>query len=84
MPIGEVKMPILAALIKGDPLVNIAGAYFPAWLACVVAGSLATWLLHALAERRGLQAALQPAPLMVPSLFIALTCGFWLVFFSSR
>ena len=74
------NLPALLALFKstGDPLLNIAGAYFPAWLACMVAGALGTWLAGQI-----LGAALRPAVLMVPALFALLTCGVWLVFFSA-
>lgn len=84
MLIGTMKMPGLPALIKGDPLVNVAGAYFPAWLACMMVGALGTWLLHLLATRTGFDAVLRPAPLMVPGLFVTLTCGTWLIVFAFR
>ncbi len=84
MLIGTMKMPGLLALIKGDPLVDVAGAYFPAWLACMVVGAVGTWLIHLLAGRTGFGAVLRPAPLMVSGLFIALTCGTWLFVFAFR
>jgi YtcA family len=84
MHIGELRMPILVALINGDPLVNVAGVYFPAWLVCMVAGGLATWVLHVLIARSRWPEVLQPAALMVPALFIALTCGTWSLLFAAR
>ena len=79
------NLPALLALFKstGDPLLDIAGAYFPAWLACMVAGALGTWLISQILSRIGLGAALRPAVLMVPALFALLTCCVWLVFFSA-
>jgi uncharacterized membrane-anchored protein len=79
------NLPALLALFKstGDPLLNIAGAYFPAWLACMVAGALGTWLADQILARLGLGAALRPAVLMVPALFALLTCGVWMMFFSA-
>ena len=78
-------LPGLIGLIKpsGDPLVNIAGAYFPAWLACMLVGVAGTWALHAAAERTGVAAALRPQAVMLALLFLALTCGTWLLFFSA-
>jgi len=40
MIIGTLKLPGLLGLIKssGDPLVDVAGAYFPAWLAACWSG----------------------------------------------
>jgi hypothetical protein len=82
---SDAKLPALIALIKspGDPLLNIAGAYFPAWLGCMIAGALGSWLLGAILLRLGLEAALRPSLLMYPALFALLTCTIWLVFFSA-
>ena len=79
------KLPAVLALIKspGDPLLDVAGAYFPAWLGCMIAGALGTWLLGEILTRLGIGAALRPAVLMVPALFATLTCVVWLVFFSA-
>lgn len=86
MNIESAKLPAVLALIKssGDPIVDVAGAYFPAWLACMIAGALGTWLLGVFLSRLGLNAVLRPSPLMYPCLFAALTGGVWLVFFSAR
>jgi hypothetical protein len=86
MDIGSAKLPALLALIKssGDPLVDVAGAYFPAWLACMIAGALGAWLVADIAARTGLSAVLRPAVLMYPAVFAAITGTFWLLFFSAR
>ena len=80
------EMPVLLAVFKsaGDPLVNVAGAYFPAWLACMIAGALGTWVSALFCGRFGWSVLFRPSALMVPVVFIGLTCGMWLVFFSSR
>ena len=84
MLMGSPKLPVLLALFKGDPLIDVAGAYFPAWLACLFAGLLGSWLVQRLLARAGLAEALCPAPLMLPALFLAITCGTWLLAFSVR
>jgi hypothetical protein len=86
MNIGAAKLPAVLALIKssGDPLVDIAGAFFPAWLACMIAGALGTWLLGVLLSRIGLAAVLRPSAIMCPCLFAALAGGVWILFFSAR
>lgn len=86
MNIGAAKLPALLALIKssGDPLVDVAGAYFPAWLACMIAGALGTWLVAVFLPRFGLAAVLRPSAIMYPCLFAALSGGVWMVFFSAR
>ena len=78
------KMPGLIALIKGDQLVDVAGAYFPAWLACMAAGAIGTWLLDGLASRTRFSEALRPAPLMLSGLFVAITSWAWILIFSAR
>ena len=50
----------------------------------MVAGGLATWVLHVLAARSRWPEVLQPAALMVSALFIALTCWTWFLFFAAR
>jgi hypothetical protein len=74
------------AIIKssGDPLVDIAGAYFPAWLACLLAGLAGTWMIHAAAVRFGCADIVRPAALMLPGIFVAIACGIWLLLFSVR
>ncbi len=87
MSIGAtIKVPAHLALIKfsGDPLVDIAGAYFPAWLACMLAGAAGAWVLAAAASRVGLGAIFRPAPVMLTATFVAITCGAWLLFFAAR
>lgn len=82
---SDAKLPALIALIKspGDPLLDIAGAYFPAWLGCMIAGALGSWLVGEILPRLGLAGVLRPTLLMYPALFALLTCAVWLVFFSA-
>jgi hypothetical protein len=83
---SSLKLPALLAWFKtsGDPLINIAGAYFPAWLACMIAALIGTWGLAELAARMRCGPLLKPAVLMVPVVFAGLAGGFWLLFFSAR
>lgn len=77
--------PILA-IIKycGDPLINVAGAYVPAWLACMLAGILGTWFLEILIHRFECSSILQPPVLMIPAIFSAITLWTWLFLFAAR
>lgn len=75
---------LAAGKLSGSPLIDVAGAYFPAWLVCVLAGLLGTWLISSLIGRSRFAAVLLPAPLMLPSLFLILCCGTWLLLFSAR
>lgn len=74
------------AVIKsgGDPLVNIAGAYFPAWLACMIIGVLGTWLIHLIFSRLKIPNTLNPPVIMIPALFSAITLWSWFLYFASR
>ena len=76
----------MLAIIKfsGDPLINVAGAYFPAWLACMFAGIFGTWILGILAHRLECSSILEPPILMIPAIFSAITLWTWLFLFAAR
>ena len=67
-----------------DPQLNIAGAYFPAWLLSMIGGLLAFWVLHLVIVRTGMIPFLVPIPLVYAALLTAMICGFWLLFFAAR
>lgn len=79
-------MSFILAIIKfsGDPLINVAGAYFPAWLACMLAGIFGTWFLNILFHRLELSSILHPQALMIPAFFAAITLWTWLFIFAAR
>lgn len=66
-----------------DPQFNLSGAYFPAWLACVLGALVGTWVLHVILLRLGISKYLRPAPIVYIAIFAALSCGLWLIFFSA-
>ena len=67
-----------------DPQLNIAGAYFPAWLLCMIGGLLAFWVIHLVFLRTGIIPFLIPIPLVYAAVLTSLICGIWLLFFSTR
>ena len=67
-----------------DPQLNIAGAYFPAWLLCMIGGLLSFWVLHLVFLRTGIIPFLIPIPLVYAALLSSLICVIWLIFFSTR
>jgi hypothetical protein len=71
----------LLACASCDPLIDVAGAFFPAWILCIVIAITATVLLRLLFAHVRIEPALGPLVLVYPSLAtgIALTC--WLLFF---
>ena len=78
-------IPILAAaaLFAGcDPIVNVAGANFPAWLFCAICGAILTVMIRPVFVITGIDAYLWPAPIVYLSLTILLGCIVWLIFFN--
>ena len=70
------------ALMRGcSPQCNIGGAYFPAWLACLLSGLLGLWILHEIAVRVGFAPYLRPAPLVYLCAFASIASATWLLFF---
>ena len=64
-----------------DPVVNVFGSYFPAWVVCMVAGVALTVVLRPLLVALRLEPHLGPLLLVYPSLGLLLTMLTWLVFF---
>jgi len=72
----------LAFLAGGcDPILNIQGSFFPAWMVCLVVGvSLALVLRYVFARAR-LEPYLGPLILIYPSLTLLLAIATWLLFY---
>jgi len=86
---GEIATFILAALAAApfvlggcDPVVNIAGANFPAWLLCAIVGGVLTAVIRPLLIVAGIEPHMGPRPLVYTCLAILLGCSVWLVFFN--
>ena len=67
-----------------DPQLNIAGAYFPAWLLSMIGGLLAFWVIHLVFLRTGIIPFLIPITLVYAAVLASLICGIWLLFFAAR
>ena len=65
-----------------DPVLNIAGAHFPAWLVCALAGSLLAALLWLFFLAVRIDAYLWPRPLVYSSLAVLLAGFLYLIFFN--
>jgi len=72
----------LVTLVGCDPVINIAGANFPAWLFCAVAGSIATAALRPVLTATKVEPHLGPLILIYPCLSILLACLIYLIFFN--
>jgi hypothetical protein len=64
-----------------DPLIDVAGAFFPAWILCIAGAIVATGLLRVVFVRARLEPQLGPLVLIYPSLATALALAGWLLFF---
>jgi len=65
-----------------DPVLNIAGAHFPAWLVCALAGALGAALTRPLFLAVRIDTYLWPRPLVYASLAVLLACLIYLFFFN--
>jgi len=82
------KLPLAATALLGmtfagcDPVVNVAGANFPAWLLCAILGVLMAGMLRPVFAKTGLEPYLGPLLVIYPCLAVALACLVYLVFFN--
>jgi hypothetical protein len=70
-----------AGLSGCDPVVNVAGANFPAWLVCAIAGASALALLRLVFVALNLEAYLWHVALVYLSLGVLVACLVYLLFF---
>jgi YtcA family len=77
-------IPALAAMgIAGcDPVINIAGANFPAWLLCLLAGAALAAILRPLLILARLDPHMGPAPVIYTSLALMFALIVWIIFFN--
>ena len=74
----------LALLASGcDPILNIYGSFFPAWVVCLVVGVLFTVLLRLVFALIRVEQYLGPLLVIYPSLTLLLTLVTWLIFFQT-
>jgi hypothetical protein len=74
---------MLAALVCAscDPLIDVAGAFFPAWILCIAIAIVATGLLRLAFAQARIEPFVGPLVIIYPSLATAIALGCWLVFF---
>jgi hypothetical protein len=65
-----------------DPVVNIAGANFPAWLLCSIVGAILMAVIRPIFVVSGVEPHMGPRALVYTSLAVLLACMVWLVFFN--
>jgi len=70
------------ALTGCDPIVNIAGANFPAWMLCAIIGAVASAVLHSPLTAIGIEPHLGPRTIIYPCLAFLIGCAVYLIFFN--
>jgi hypothetical protein len=74
---------LLAGIISGcvgsTPLIGIAGAEFPVWILCLIAGILAALFLRPVFVAIGIDDWMAPRPVVYASLALTMAFLFWLL-----
>ena len=78
---GLLALPAVAA--GCDPVVDVFGSFFPAWVVCMTVGIVLAALARLLLDRAELEPHLGPLLLVYPCLALLLTMLTWLVLFST-
>ncbi|HUP07026.1 MAG TPA: YtcA family lipoprotein [Caldimonas sp.] len=82
--LARAQIAVTGVLLGGcdrAPTVTVLGAYFPAWMLCILVGGglmLVAWRLLVAA---GLDAAFGPRGLVYPALALVFTLLVWVIFF---
>ena len=63
------------------PIINLWGAYWPAWVLCLVSGILLTLVSRFILSWTRLEPHLGPLLLVYPMLIVAYACGLWLLLY---
>jgi hypothetical protein len=71
----------VAALPGCDPVIDIEGAYFPAWLLCVIVGIVLAVLSRYVFVWLKIERHMGPLPLVYSCLALFLALVTWMVFF---
>lgn len=80
----RIRLPValLTTLAGCDPVVNIAGANFPAWLLCAIVGAILAAMFRPVFAATRVEPYLGPQLLIYPCLGILLACLTYLILFS--
>ena len=63
------------------PIINLWGAYWPAWVACLVCGIILALGSRLIFSWTRLEPHLGPLLLVYPMLIVAYACGLWLLLY---
>lgn len=71
----------LMTLTACDPILDIDGAFFPAWMLCLIVGIILAFACNPWFVRLGIEPYLGPPVLIYPCLALLFTLATWLIFF---
>ena len=63
------------------PSINLLGAFFPSWMACILIGIALTLAARRALAAGGIESSIGPRVLVYPALALAFTLGAWVTFF---
>jgi len=75
--------PLVLLAAACEPIVDIEGSFFPAWMLCIAVGIVLTIVVRRLLAALGLEPYLGPLALVYPSLALLLTLVVWLTLFKT-
>jgi hypothetical protein len=82
-----IRLPLLTAAILPltgcDPIFDVGGAFFPAWIICLLAGGAATLIIREILSWLALEDHIFWRPLSYLGCFFAISTWTWLFFFST-
>jgi len=71
-----------AALLSGcDPIFSVDGAFFPAWLLCMIAAGFLLGGIRWIVHRLGWEPFVRPRVLVYFCVYLNCTLGLWLLIF---
>jgi YtcA family len=73
-----VLVPAFVQCAACDPLVDVAGAFFPGWMVCILVAIASTTLLRHFLSRAQLEPSLGPLLIIYPSLAATIALVLWL------
>ncbi len=79
---GAATLAAAVGLSGCDPVVNIAGANFPAWLICAITGAVLAALIRPIFLWTQIEPYLWPLPLVYLSLGVLMASIVYLIFFN--
>ncbi|MCC6641032.1 MAG: hypothetical protein IT386_07705 [Deltaproteobacteria bacterium] len=72
---------LLGAITRCEPVFDVDGAYFPAWILCMAAGGVLSIAAHRVFVALRIEPHLGPPLLVYPALYLLSTLLTWIVFY---